>query len=285
VAAKDATVLIIGGGIAGLAAALSLRHYGIDSLVFERADDLRKTQVGSGLHMSYNATRAFKHLDLMDGLLPLGAPVERFEFRTSDNKHIGTTPKMEGELAIGVLRPLLHDYLATALGDDSVRAGAEFTRFEQDGAGVTAHFAGGGQARGDVLVGADGLRSVVRAQLLGDSEPRYAGYVTRRGVAESELADDGLHRNFLGSGQRFKSHPVGRGMVYWTASTNEPAGGTHTGTEIKQTVPRLFEGWPEPIGSFVSGTDESNTVFARSEGRGGGKECQVTWRPPGLSPI
>ena len=259
---KDATVLIIGGGIAGLTLAIALRRHGTDSIVFERADDLRKTQVGSGLHLGYNATRAFKHLEMLDGLMELGAPVERFEFMTRSGKHLGTTRKIEGELALGLLRPDLHQYLADTLGADGVQTGAEFVRFEQDGDGVTAHFAGGRQVTGDVLVGADGLQSAVRVQLLGESEPRFAGYVTRRGIVATELANDGLHRNFLGLGQRFKSHPIGKGKVYWTAATNEPPGGKQTGAEIKQTVLELFEGWPEPIGSFVSGTEESDTFLA-----------------------
>ena len=61
----DTTVLIAGGGIGGLTTALALRHYGIDATVFEQADDLRKTQMGSGLSLGFNVSRAFKHLGLL----------------------------------------------------------------------------------------------------------------------------------------------------------------------------------------------------------------------------
>jgi 2-polyprenyl-6-methoxyphenol hydroxylase-like FAD-dependent oxidoreductase len=255
-------VLIVGGGIAGLTTAIALRRYGIESLVFEQADDLHKTQVGSGLHLSYNATRAFNHLDLLDDLAQLCAPVGRFEFRTRAGKHLGTTPQLEGELALGVIRPVFHDFLVNVVGEDGVQVGAKLVRFDQDDDAVTAHFADGREARGDVLLGVDGLRSTVRAQLLGESEPRYAGYCTRRGIVESDLAKDGLHRNFLGRGERFKSHPVARWWVYWTASTNEPPGEMEKGAEIKRTVLDRFGDWPEPIPSLVEATDESNTFFA-----------------------
>ena len=259
---RDATVLVIGGGIAGLATAIALRHYGMDSIVFEKADDLRKTQVGSGLHMSYNATRAFKYLGLMEAVAAGGARVGRFRFETWDGKHLGTTPELESEDVVGILRPVLHGVLANALGESSVRTGSAFARFEQDTDGVTAHFADGRSARGLVLVGVDGLRSTVRAQLLGAEEPRYAGYVTRRGIVETHLADTPIHMNYLGRGQRFKSHPVAKGWLYWTASTNEPPGGQETGADLKRTLIERYQGWTEPILSLVHATHEDNTFFA-----------------------
>ena len=136
-------VLIVGGGIAGLTTAIALRQYGIDSLVFEQADDLHKTQVGPVSHLSYNATRAFNHLDLLDELAGLAAPVGRFEFRTRAGKHLGTTPQLEGELALGVIRPVFHDFLVNVVGEDEVQVGAKLVRFDQDDDAVTAHFADG----------------------------------------------------------------------------------------------------------------------------------------------
>jgi 2-polyprenyl-6-methoxyphenol hydroxylase-like FAD-dependent oxidoreductase len=261
-AERDTEVLIVGGGVAGLTLGIALRQYGIDFLLFEQAGDLRKVQAGSGLHIGYNATRAFKHLGLLDELTERGGPVARFEFMTASGKHLGTTPKLDGELALGVLRPVFHEFLVDTIDETRLRTDAEFVSFEQDDIGVTAHFADGSAATGDVLIGADGLRSTLRAQLLGEEEPRYAGYCTRRGVVETDLADDGLHRNFLGRGQRFKSHPVGGGQVYWTACTNEPPGGQEDGAEMKRTVLERFEGWPEPIRSFVVETDESKLFLA-----------------------
>jgi 2-polyprenyl-6-methoxyphenol hydroxylase-like FAD-dependent oxidoreductase len=258
----DTTVLIIGGGIAGLTTAIALRRHGIDSMVFEQADDLRKTQVGSGLSLGYNVTRAFKHLDLIDGLTDLAAPITALQFTTDKARHVGTGGELEGELALGVIRPVFHEFLVNTVGPDEIRLGAKLVRFEQDDGGVTAHFADGRTARGEVLIGADGMRSTVRTQLLGESEPRYAGYVTRRGVLETEAAKDGIMRIILGHEQRFLSYPVGRWYVYWTASTNEPAGGKETGDEIKRTVRERFRGWPDPVEAFVEGTDDSGLFLA-----------------------
>lgn len=261
----DTTALIIGGGIAGLTAAVALRQYGIDSRVFEQADDLRKTQVGSGLSLGYNVTRAFKHLDLLDELTGPAASITGLEFTTNKGRHVGTARALE--LALGILRPALHGVLANSVGTDEVQVGTKLVRFEQDEGGVTAHFADGRTARGDVLIGADGLQSTVRKQLLGDSEPRYRGYCTRRGILQTELAKDGPEYVFLGIGERFVFYPVGQGYLYWTAATNEPPGGKQDGAEIKRTVLERFQGWPDPIESLVQATDESNTFLSDTQDR------------------
>jgi 2-polyprenyl-6-methoxyphenol hydroxylase-like FAD-dependent oxidoreductase len=255
--------LIIGGGVAGLTAAIALDQYGIDSLVVEQVDDVRKSQLGAGLSLGVNAARAFKHLGLFDELTQIGAPITDRQFVTEKGKNLGISPiSPEGEHVLGVLRPRFHQFLVDAVGEDKLQVGAKLVRFEQDDGGVTAHFADGRTARGDVLIGADGVKSTVRAQLLGESELRYAGYVTRRGVLETEAAKDGLERIMLGRGQRFLYYPVGRWWMYWTAATNEPAGGKEKGADIRRTVLERFQGWPEPVEDFVQATDDSNLFLA-----------------------
>jgi 2-polyprenyl-6-methoxyphenol hydroxylase-like FAD-dependent oxidoreductase len=260
---NDATVLIIGGGVAGLTAAIALDRYGIDSLVFEQVDDVRHSQLGAGLSLGVNAARAFKHLGLFDELTQVGAPITDRQFATEKGKNLGISPiSPEGEHVLGILRPRFHQFLVDAVGEDKLRVGAKLVRFEQDDGGVTAHFADGRTARGDVLIGADGLKSTLRTQLLGESELRYAGYVTRRGVLETESAKDGLERIILGPGQRFLYYPVGRWWMYWTAATNEPPGGKEKGADIRRTVLERFQGWPDSIEDFVRATDDSNLFLA-----------------------
>ena len=258
----DTSVLIIGGGIGGLTTSLALRHYGIDSVVFEQAEDLVKTQVGSGLSLGVNVARAFKHLELLDELAELAAPIKRVNYRNEKGEHLGSMPmSQEGELAQGVIRPAFHEFLVDKVGEENVQVGAKLERFEQDGGGVTAHFADGRTARGEVLVGADGFDSTVRTQLLGKSERRYAGYRTRRGVLETEFAKEGMFGIIMGPGERFLFYPVGRWWMYWTAANFEPPGGKQSQAEIKQTVLERFSGWPTPVESLVENTDESRTFI------------------------
>ena len=115
---------------------------------------------------------------------------------TDKGRHLGTAPARWGRAALGIIRPLFHEFLVNSVGEDEVEAGAKLVRFEQDDGGVTAHFADGRTARGDVLIGADGLQSTVRAQLLGESEPRYAGYChPARDWWRANCAKDGLARH------------------------------------------------------------------------------------------
>ena len=164
---RDTNVLVVGGGIAGLAAAISLRHYGIDHLLFERVEDVQKVQGGSGLRLGYNVGRAFDHLGLLEDAKQVCSSLEGVRFETNTGKHLGTTRHMEGETHLGIRRPPLHELLMAAADEERIHTGAEFVGFQQDGDGVTAHFADGRTARGKVLIGADGLKSVVREQLHG----------------------------------------------------------------------------------------------------------------------
>ena len=260
---KDATALIIGGGLVGLTAAIALERYGIDTLVFEQVEDLGESQVGAGLGLGYNVARAFRHLGLLDDLREVAAPIQRIQYTHEDGEAIGTMQVARaGELQQGVIRPVFHRFLADAAGEDRIRMGARFVRFEQDGDGVTARFADGREARGEVLIGADGLRSAVREQLLGAAEPRYAGYATRRGVLEHEFADQGTFRIMTGGGRRFFFYPVGGGHVYWTAVTNDPPGGREDPAEIRRTVLERFRGWAAPARELVERTDDSQLFLA-----------------------
>ena len=144
---------------------------------------------------------------------------------------------------------------------------------EQDDDGVTAHFADGRTARGEVLVGADGLKSVVRAQLHGESEPRYAA-TPRAEVLQADV--EGQMRVILGKARRFAYFPVGGPWVYWSASTNEPAGQEESPDELKRAVLEEFAGWPAPV-EFVNGTDDANT----SRGHLRPRSAQALGRGPG----
>jgi 2-polyprenyl-6-methoxyphenol hydroxylase-like FAD-dependent oxidoreductase len=174
---------------------------------------------------------------------------------------------LPGDVAQGVIRPVFHNFLAETLGSENVRLGKKLTRFEQDASTVTAHFEDGDTARGEVLVGADGFRSIVRRQLLGDSEPRYAGYRTRRGVVETDLAKDGLFEIFLGTGMRFLYYPVGRWWMYWTAATNESPGAREQPEEIRSKVLERFGGWPEPARTLVEATEGARMFVAETYDR------------------
>lgn len=164
----------------------------------------------------------------------------------------------------------------TGFVDDGTKVVARFER--SDGGDGTAgesdagnSDAGNGEAgnvdavEGDVLVGADGLHSVVRQALHGDQPPRYAGYTAWRGVVRFDHARLAVGESW-GKGLRFGQLPMRGDQVYWFAVANAPAGAAAAGGE-KAEVLRRFGGWHAPIRDLVEATDERailrNDIFDR----------------------
>jgi 2-polyprenyl-6-methoxyphenol hydroxylase-like FAD-dependent oxidoreductase len=164
-----------------------------------------------------------------------------------------------GEANLAVHRADLQSALLSALPQGTVRLGAGFG---EDGAGVVARFAGGHEERGDLLVGADGIDSSVRAQLFGRSAPRYAGYTAWRGVVD---AGDGLvppeiGLNLWGRGSEFGLAAIGQGRFYWFVTRNAPEGEADGAAGRKREVLDLLQGWYEPSRRAVEATEESKIL-------------------------
>ena len=259
--------LVIGGGIGGLAVAAALRRAGVEVALFEQQSDLRKIQVGGGIHMWANAMRALTELGLADRVTEHGAPIDRTEFRNWRGKLLATWPI--GEVAagldtrdVGISRAELQQVLIDAQEDGTVNAGRACVGFEQDKTGVVARFAGGGEERGSFLVGADGLRSTIRAQLLGAAPPHYAGYAQLQALVEdrAELLPAGTERVVFGRGCRAVLHHVGGGRLFWAGALYGPEGMSALADGKKQALLTHFRGWEQPIETAVEATPEAAIV-------------------------
>ena len=181
------TALIVGAGIGGLSAALALRHAGWNVRVFERASSPR--ELGFGLGLAPNAVRALAELGVADTVLasayaPLHARVEvrRMDGAVIKRADVPVAAAMGGRMAIA-LRPALHGALLEAVGPDTIAVHHEAERFTQSAARVTVHFRNAEPAQGDLLVGSDGMGSVIRRLLHpGEQPPRSSGIVAVRGA-------------------------------------------------------------------------------------------------------
>lgn len=250
-------VIIVGGGIGGLATAIALRRQGLDVAVFEQAEELR--EIGAGLSVWPNATGALEKLGLLPRLLERSEVLERLQLRTwkgellSDIRTVAdfATP------SVCVHRADLLSILKAEVPDECVRLGQRFEDFaERDGA-VTARFSGGQEVTGDGLVGADGLNSTVRARILGPSKPVYRGYWACRGVARFTLPKAYEHTatESWGAGQRFGIEPMGRGRVFWYATANAPEGSLGEQEGWKRELLGKFRGWHSPIPELLEATE------------------------------
>jgi 2-polyprenyl-6-methoxyphenol hydroxylase-like FAD-dependent oxidoreductase len=252
--------IIIGGGIGGLSAALALRRVGIRCDVFEQADELR--EVGAGLTVWANAIRALEQLGVVQRVLSLSSKVDRLEVRTSIGKTLARTSfsNMESKLGVPVCvvvhRADLLRELAAGLEKSHTHCGARCVAIANNADGVIARFTDGREARGDFLVGADGLHSVIRSQLHGSSKPRYAGYTCWRGVAELEVEDPppGLSFETWEPGSRFAAHHCGPRRIFWYATRNLPEGGVDSPAGRKADVRDIFQTWHSPIPEVIEAT-------------------------------
>jgi 2-polyprenyl-6-methoxyphenol hydroxylase-like FAD-dependent oxidoreductase len=201
--------LIIGGSLGGLFAANMLRSTGWDVQVFERVgDDLASRGAGIGTHDEMFAImrRIGIEVDESIGVTPVARRCLDTEGRIVREDAI---PRVLSSWSI------FYRALKDALPAEQYHFGKALVGLEQDSGTVTATFADGTQAAGDLLVAADGIRSSVRNLLMPEVQPRYAGYVAWRGVLhESEMEPDLRERIFehylycLPEGEMIIAYPV-----------------------------------------------------------------------------
>jgi 2-polyprenyl-6-methoxyphenol hydroxylase-like FAD-dependent oxidoreductase len=186
------TALIVGAGIGGLSAGIALRKAGWNVRIFERAASPR--ELGFGVALAPNAIAALQELGIADVVLARGcAPARaRGEVRRMDGTLLKRAEFSLREAAGGpmvmALRPALHGALLEEVGPDTVVAGNEAAGFVMNRGGVTLHTVNGRTVDGDMLVGADGVGSVIR-RVLHPSEPppRSSGIVAVRGAVHGAL--------------------------------------------------------------------------------------------------
>lgn len=254
----------MGGGVGGLAAAVALQAGGASVTVFERG---RRARQGVALLVWGNAMKALASLGVADALLELGAPIEHTHVRGTDGQLLSSLPvgewnKRPGLPTIAVRRGDLVATLAAHARPGTLREGAELVSFAQDRGRVHARFADGGDETLDVLIGADGFGSRVRAQLLGDMPARLLNQQASVGWVATPpgLLERGIATATIGRGPRFWYAPLANG-AFWYATLNG------TDRADKAALLAAFAGWHAPICDLVAGTDDADMVTTQIRDR------------------
>jgi 2-polyprenyl-6-methoxyphenol hydroxylase-like FAD-dependent oxidoreductase len=223
--ASRGTVLVAGGGIGGLQAALGLGRCGFDVTVLERSAEFG--EIGAGLQLAPNATRVLKKLRLLDQVLDVGVLPQRLVLADAVTGEELTAldvtdfdKRYGGPYVVVHRADLLSILLEACRAEPSIELvpGKAITRVEEpDPRTVLVSCADGSTFSGDVLLGADGLHSRVR-KLIDDSPPVASGYVAYRGAVPTELVPDrSADRDvvaFLGVGLHFVQYPLRGGRLY-----------------------------------------------------------------------
>ena len=196
-------VLIAGGGIGGLAAALGLAQKGIASILLEKAAALG--EIGAGIQLGPNAFHAFGYLGIGQAARGMAVYVDQLRLMDAltaeEITHVDLRDafrtRFRNPYAV-VHRGDLHGVLLKACRDHpliELRVNAEVTGYDQDGASVTAHLASGDDVTGRLLIGADGLWSNIRKKVIADGPPRVSGHTTYRSVIPTDEMPEDLRWN------------------------------------------------------------------------------------------
>ncbi|MGW0178823.1 FAD-dependent monooxygenase [Nocardia sp. NPDC003345] len=237
-------VLIVGGGIGGLAAAVACHQRGMRVEVLERAPEI--TEIGAGLSIQPNGLRALDALGLGDAVRAAGRAGPLRGIRGSDGTWLIRNDTAELERQFGpwaiVHRAALVEILRDALPAHVLRPGITVREVLPDG---TVHH-NGGTDTADLVIGADGVHSVTRRSIRPDAAgPRYVGYSTWRMLTAPASVEGSVE--VWGRGERFGYIPMPDGRIYCYVMANAPAGSRIGLDELRERFAR----WHEPVPALL----------------------------------
>jgi 2-polyprenyl-6-methoxyphenol hydroxylase-like FAD-dependent oxidoreductase len=254
--------LVVGAGIVGLTSALALDRIGFEVAVVERAPEVRAAGASFGLWR--NALRVFDQVGILDRVTAICKPTEMNLHDPSGN--LLTTPEFDPEdhQYLLVNRAYLTDVLADAVGRSRIRVNARFAAYQEDDDGVTATFADGTTERADLLVGADGIFSAVRAQLVpGTQAQEHAGHLAWRavlpGLGERIAADMMVigHNRCRGGYARTQE-----GGAFWLVSRfdSPPLTGSSKAAALVCAANLDDGGWNSALADLIAATPEEQIL-------------------------
>lgn len=258
---------IIGAGIGGLTAAVALRQAGFAVDVYEQAPEL--TEVGGGINLGPNAVRVLQRLGLglsldRDGVRPLFTHQRRWQDgRTLQRAVLNPLcEQLYGAPHLTIHRRDLLAAIASGFPAEHVHLDHRLAGFADQGDSVEAWFDNGARCAVDVLVGADGIHSTVRARLFHDEAPLFAGCVAYRGlVPVDRIADLGLEpgtQSWLGPGGHFVHYFVSRGQLLNFVGWTEHDTWNREDWTDRATIARAlaaFAGWHAQIGRIIAAAE------------------------------
>jgi salicylate hydroxylase len=258
---------VIGAGIGGLSAALALRQAGFEADVYEQASEL--TDVGGGINMAPNAMHVLRRVGLGPALDRVGVrPHLTHQRRWQDGRMLQQAPlnplceQLYGAPHMTMHRRDLLAAIASELPSEHILLGHRLAGFADQEDGVAVWFDNGARISVDVLIGADGIHSTVRARLFGDEAPVFAGCVAYRGLVPVErIADLGLdhsNQSWVGPGAHFVHYFVSRGRLLNFVGWTEHDTWNREDWTDRATIDRAlaaFAGWHPQIGRIIAAAE------------------------------
>ena len=255
-------MIIVGGGIGGLTAAIALSRLGIDVHLYEQATELR--EVGAGIAIASNALRALDAIGLADDVRSQSIAGMQGGVRDTTGEFLVSIPANDLFNQIGTVavmhRAELLALLARHVDRARIHLGCTCVAVQSEGAGIAMRLNTGDSVRADGLVAADGLRSMVRAHVFDSPVIRYAGYTAWRAVVNFPESQALVLGETWGRGRRFGIVPMAGGRVYWFATNNSPPEQRDPAGRTKASLAQLFRGWHQPIDALIAAAQEDSIL-------------------------
>jgi salicylate hydroxylase len=251
-------VAIVGGGIGGVAAATALRLRGIEAHLYEQAPVLK--EVGAGVALHPNGVRMLRKLGLGEQVARHGARWTDPQFRRFDGRLVAPwwPPDLDGHIEIyGMHRADLLDMLLAQLPAEAIHPGHACVGFEQDAQQAWVVFANGERVTADVVVGADGIHSVLQRFVSPPSPPIWSGQVAYRGIISAAAVGwpAGQMRNWLGPEKHFLVFPVrANTLVNYVGflQADQPASESWSAPGDPATLAQAFSGWDPLVEAIIA---------------------------------
>jgi 2-polyprenyl-6-methoxyphenol hydroxylase-like FAD-dependent oxidoreductase len=255
-------IIIIGGGIGGLTAAIALQKSGFCVTVYESAPVLKPA--GAGLVLAANAIRALKEIGIGEDILKAGKLLRYLYLYTDKGKLVVKTDSLNisrqyhSEDNFTIHRADLHNVLLSKLAPGTVILSKRCIDFSREGKNVTVKFDDGGFDKAELIIAADGINSGFRKKLIPGSLPRYSGYTGWRGITEKIPAgfDDISAWEIWGSAGRFGIVPLNKNRIYWFCCVNEPFPGSRASGYTPKRLLDIFGDYHGPVAEIIKSTDE-----------------------------
>jgi len=258
---ENLNIAIIGAGYAGAAAAKALSNLGANVTVYEQAAEIR--EVGAGIGLRPSSMAQFDQRGSGEAIKAVSSPSDAFEILTGDCHRIMIEEWPEKE-AYGETTRFIHrgDFIEALVGvlpEGMVKLGHRLEKIVDEGASSTLHFTNGASVTADLVIGADGIKSVVREQLFSDQQPVFAGEHAYRAVIDAagtfDMVADGNLRMYIGRGTKIYLLPLlHRGQVSFDITALNPDS-TWAPVVTKEDILRCVEGFDERLVEMTRNLD------------------------------
>jgi 2-polyprenyl-6-methoxyphenol hydroxylase-like FAD-dependent oxidoreductase len=254
---KNTSIVIIGAGIGGLTMACALYRQGYQPLVFERTAKIQP--IGAGIILSANAMAQLNKLDLAQTILQQGRPITNVSIQNQYGKCLSSINQSKVQQqysfpSVAISRSALHNIILSSLPDQCVQLAHEFNAINfLDQHNTQVKFANGYSIQADIVIGADGINSQLRAAVLGKYLLRHSGQTCYRALAASSKETHKFFESW-GNGKRFGAVPISQEQVYWYAVLENKQNNIQADDKVNMSLEKLFNSWHQPISELISAT-------------------------------